>query len=45
MDKISGLKVLGDDQGIIDEEEYQLAITLAGPIVNTEQIKVIYFLC
>jgi hypothetical protein len=44
MDKISGLKVLGDDQGIIDEEEYQLAITSAGPIANKEQIKVIYFL-
>ena len=44
MEKMKGLKVVGEDQGLIDEEEYQIAITFAGLIVNEQQMKVSYFL-
>jgi hypothetical protein len=41
---MKGLKVVGEDQGTIDEDEYQIAITFAGPIINVDKIKVTYFL-
>lgn len=36
--------MLGEDSGKIDEEQYQIAIVPAVPIINSEIINVTYFL-
>ncbi len=35
-----GFKVLGSDRGTIEQEEYEIVITLAGPTFNYEALEV-----
>lgn len=40
LQSLHSFKVLGQDKGNIDEEEYEIAITQAGPLINYKTLEV-----
>ena len=43
LEKSKGLRVIGTDQGTIDEEEYEIVITTPSAIFEHSAIEVIFF--